>query len=257
MKLRSIFQAIMGVCLMVIATSCGDNKNESKSHYIVMTAPDNPPFEYIDTTSGPERIVGFDIEVIQRIASNLQWKVQIVPADFASLIPALQSGRADMVIATMVPTPERRKSVDFSDPYYDASPAFLIRKGATITGLKDLINRQVGVQLGSTYEQTAKKLSHDNNDFNILSLTRIGDLVQELKTGRIDALLIEKPVAKGIAENNPDLAVIDAEGIHPDAPAIAFPKGSPLVAPVNKTLQEMKKNGIIEEMAKLWFTDSQ
>lgn len=238
-------------------TGCGDNKKSPHSPYIVMTAPDNPPFEYIDTSSGTEKIVGFDIEVMHRIANNLQWNIQVVPADFASLIPALQSGRADIVIATMVPTPEREKSVDFSEPYYESSPAFLIRKGATITGIKDLTNRQVGVQLGSTYEQAAKKLSHNNNDFNILSLTRIGDLVQELKTGRIDALLIEKPVAQGIAENNPDLTVIDAEGVHPDAPAIAFPKGSPLLEPVNKTIREMKKNGVIQEMAKLWFTDSQ
>ncbi|MEB3701657.1 Amino acid ABC transporter substrate-binding protein [Candidatus Bealeia paramacronuclearis] len=254
MKFKAIFQSIVCVLLLSLG-GCGEKKKDPNAPYIVMTSPDNPPFEYVDTSSGSEKIVGFDIEMMNKIADHLGWKIEVVPADFASLIPAIQSGRADMVIASMVPTPEREKSVDFSTPYYQNSPAFLIRKGATIQGVADLTNRQVGVQLGSTHEQAAKKLSNNNEIFNVLSLTRIGDLVQELKTGRIDAVLIEKPVAEGIIANNPDLAVIDATDVQAESPAIAFPNGSPLVVPVNKAIEELKSTGVIESMAKLWFSD--
>lgn len=253
-----MFKIIRSLMLsaLVILAGCGNQEQDPDAPKIVMTSPDNPPFEYVDTSSGAEKIVGFDIEVIQAIAEHLNWQIEIVPADFPSLIPALQSGRADLVIATMVPTPEREKSVDFSIPYYNAAPAFLIRSGSSIQSVADLKNRQLGVQMGSTHEQAAKILQQNNPEMQLVSLPRIGDLVQELKTGRIDAVLLESPVVEGIIKNNPDLEKVKSNEIQAESPAIAFPKGSPYVDEVNAAIRELQKNNVIEGMAKLWFTQS-
>lgn len=250
-----IIRSLMISTLIVLA-GCGNQEKDPDAPKIVMTSPDNPPFEYIDTSSGSEKIVGFDIAVIHAIAEHLNWQIEIVPADFPSLIPALQSGRADLVIATMVPTPEREKSVDFSIPYYNAAPAFLIRAGSSIQSVSDLKNRQLGVQMGSTHEQAAKTLQQHNPEMQLVSLPRIGDLVQELKTGRIDAVLLEGPVVDSIIKNNPDLEKVESNDIQTESPAIAFPKGSPYVKEVNAAIRELQKNNVIEGMAKLWFTQT-
>ncbi|MCJ2544230.1 transporter substrate-binding domain-containing protein [Synechococcus bigranulatus str. 'Rupite'] len=82
------------------------------------TSPDYPPYEYYDTSSGQEQIVGFDIDIANYIAEEPGFNLRVVGMNFSGLIPALQANRVDFVMAGMTPTEERKQNVDFSEVYW-------------------------------------------------------------------------------------------------------------------------------------------
>jgi polar amino acid transport system substrate-binding protein len=214
------------------------------------TSADYPPYEFIETSSGSEEIVGFDIDIARYITEQLGYGLEINNVDFNGLIPALQAGRADFVMAGMTPTEERKQNVDFSLIYYEAKNTIVSKADSNLTDAATLEGKKVGVQLGSIQEGFAK----DNlTGAEIVPLNRINEIVQEIKANRIDAAIIEDTVAKGYTESNPDLefTVIPNEG--ESGSAIAFPKGSELLADFDPVLQEMIDSGKMEELVTKWF----
>ncbi len=237
---------------LLLLVGCGEKKDqEGQKPLIVIISPDNPPFEFKDTAQAGDKVIGFDVDVIQKLSEHLKRPIKIVEADFPSLIPSLQSGRADMAISELSPTQERRRSVDFSDPYYVNSTALLILEGSPVISEKDLSGQTLGAQLGSSNEALAKTWTKSIPGLTIVSLNKVGELVQELKNGRIQAALVGDTVAHKIAHSMPGLKVIalDKSG---GGMAIAFPKGSPWVAPTNEALRKMK--GDISQIAEKWIT---
>jgi arginine/lysine/histidine transporter system substrate-binding protein len=241
------------VCLSLISlVGCGEKKNtEAQKPLIVITSPDNPPFEFKDTAHGGDQVIGFDIDVVKKLGEYLGRPIKIEETDFPAVIPSLQSGRADMAIAQLAATDERRKSVDFSDPYYTNVFSLLVPENSTITSEKELNDKKVGVQLGSSYEPWVHKLAESMPGLSIVSLNKIGDLIQELKSGRLQAVVIGDTIAHKIAASTSGLKVIPLH-TQGESLSIAFPKGSPLVAPTNEALKKMK--GDIAKMQAKWMT---
>jgi len=215
------------------------------------TSADYPPYEFVDTSSGSQEIIGFDVDIAKYITEKLGYTLKIDNIDFNGLIPALQSKRADFVMAGMTPTAERKKNVDFSQIYYDAKDTIVAKKDSGFTSAASLSGKKLGVQLGSFQEEAAKKFA----GVNVQPLNRINEMVQELKAGRIDAILMEDTVAAGYLKSNTDLAatVIPNEG--DSGTAIAFPKGSPMLAEFDPILGELKSSGKLEEFITKWFGD--
>jgi arginine/lysine/histidine transporter system substrate-binding protein len=253
--IRFLLTAFLSALLTVFAvTACnpGGGGNTAGTQTLTMaTSADYPPYEFVDSTSGSQEIVGFDVDIAKYITEELGYGLTINNIDFNGLIPALQSRRADFVMAGMTPTEERKQNVDFSNIYYEAKNTIVTKKGSNLTTPASLNGKQVGVQLGSIQEGVAKKIQ----GANVKALNRISEMVQELKAGRVDALIMEDTVAKGFIESNPDLEfnTIPSEG--EAGSAIAFPKGSELVAKFNPVLEEMKTSGKMEELVKKWFGD--
>ncbi|MBP9692201.1 MAG: transporter substrate-binding domain-containing protein [Alphaproteobacteria bacterium] len=235
-----MFRTLCACLSLLTLIGCGEKKNQNEvKPLIVITSPDNPPFEFKDTAKGGDQVIGFDMDVAQKLGEHLGRPIQIVEADYSTLIPSLQSGRADMSLATICPTDERRKSVDFSDPYYTSKVAFLVRDDSTIASQKELNDKTLGTQLGSTHEALAHKWEKETPGLSVVSLNKVGDLVQELRSGRLQAILTEETAARNIAVAAPGLKVVvlNTPG---EAFSIVFPKGSPLVGPVNEALKKMK-----------------
>lgn len=217
---------------------------------IMATSADYRPYEYIDPNSGSREIIGFDVDIANYITEELGYELEIQNVNFNGLIPALQSKRADFVMAGMTPTEDRRQNVDFSDIYYDAKNTIVTTKGSGLTTIESLNGKVVGVQLGSIQQGVAQD---EIEGATVKTLPRINDLIQELKTGRVDALIIEDTVAEGYIENNPDLEFHGIETESVSGSAIAFPKGSELTEEFNTVLQEMKANGKLDELINKWF----
>lgn len=218
------------------------------------TSADYPPYEFRDTASGKDEIIGFDVDIANYIAKELGFKLEVKDSDFNGLIPALQTKRVDFVMAGMTPTEERKKNVDFSEIYYEAKNTLVAKKGTNFTKLEDLAGKKVGVQLGSTQEIAVKDASKTVKGINILSLNKIGEIIQEIKSNRIEAAVIEDTVAKGYTANNTDLLFNTIPSNPQEAgSAIAFPKGSNRVEDFNKVIKQMKENGELEKLAKKWF----
>ncbi|MCU0565932.1 MAG: transporter substrate-binding domain-containing protein [Oculatellaceae cyanobacterium Prado106] len=250
-QLKFLLTLLLSVVLtLTLTTAC----NRAGSNALVMaTSADYPPYEYIDTSSGEEKIVGFDVDIANYIVGRLDRTLQINNIDFNGLIPALQANRADFVMAGMTPTAERKQSVDFSDVYYEAKHTIVAKKGANLATPATLAGKKVGVQLGSIQEGIAKDLAKETQGITVQPLNRINEIVQELKSGRIDAAIIEDTVAAGYIASNPDLEFNVLPQIGEAGSAIAFPKGSPLPPEFNPILQEMKTNGELEKLVTKWF----
>jgi arginine/lysine/histidine transporter system substrate-binding protein len=244
--LTALFSALLTLTVM---TACNSAGGGGGNQLTMATSADYPPYEFIDTSSGKEEIIGFDVDIAKYIAEKNGKTLQINNIDFNGLIPALQAKRADFVMAGMTPTEERKKSVDFSDVYYEAKHSVVAKAGANLKTEENLKGKKVGVQLGSIQEGIAKKMT----GITMQPLNKINEIVQELKAGRIDAAIIEDTVAKGYISANPDLEFNVLPVTGEVGSAIAFPKGSPLPPQFNPVLQEMKSSGKMEELVKKWF----
>ena len=219
---------------------------------VMITSADYPPYEFRDTASGKDEIIGFDVDIAKNIAKELGFDLEIRDTDFNGIITALQSGRADFAMAGMSPSPERKKNVDFSDIYYEGRATIVVKKGSNLKEKEDLVGKKIGVQLGSTYEKTAQKIK----DAKLVSLNKSAEIIQEVKTNRIQAGIFSDTVAKGFIANNPDLEFHTLPTTEEEGSAIAFPKGSQRVADFNRVLKEMKESGEIERLEKKWFENS-
>lgn len=219
---------------------------------VMVTSADYPPYEFRDTATGKDEIIGFDIDIAKYIAKQLGFQLEIKDTDFNGIIPALQSGRADFAMAGMTPTPERKQNVDFSDIYYEAKNTIVARKGSNLKTPEDLSGQKVGVQLGSIQEKEAKKFK----GVTLAPLNKTSEIIQEIKAGRIKAAIIEDTIAKGFIANNPDLEFNTIPTTEESGSAIAFPKGSALVDDFNRVLRQMKDSGELNNLVKKWFENN-
>lgn len=222
---------------------------QTKEKLVMVTSADYPPYEYRDTATGNDKIIGFDIDIANNIAKQLNFELEIRDTDFSGIIPALQSKRADFAMSGMTPTEERKKNVDFSDIYYEARNTIVSQKGNNLKKPEDLVGKKVGVQLGSTQESTAKKFK----GVTLTSLNKTSELIQEIKANRIDAAIIEDTIAKGFIGSNPDLEFNVIPNTEIAGSAIGFPKGSNRVADFNRVIKQMKDSGELENLVKKWF----
>ncbi|MBD2506450.1 ABC transporter permease subunit [Nostoc muscorum FACHB-395] len=234
-----------------------------KDTLTMITSPDYPPYEFYDTKGGDvydglrlRQIVGFDIDIAKTLAEKLGFKLQIMESDFNGLIPALQANRADFVMAGMTPTPERQKNIDFSIIYYEAKDTIVAPKGSNLKQPQDLSGKKLGVQLGTIQEQNAQKIAKKVAGIQLKQLNKVPEVVQEIKSRRIDAAIVEDTVAKGFAQANPDLEFNTIPSEEASGSAIAFPKGSSFVEPFNKVLQEMKDDGTLNKLVAKWFSEN-
>lgn len=217
---------------------------------IVGTSADYPPYEFHKTINGVDKIVGFDIMIAEEIAKDLGVKLEIKDMKFDGLLGALKSNKIDMVIAGMNPTAERAKEVDFSKVYYTAVQAVIVRAEDKdkLKSFADLSGKKVGVQMATTQEEIAKA---QIKGAEIKSLGKITDLVLELKNKKVDALVVELPVAKSYADKNADIFVSDmkfSEETAQKGSAVAMTKGNQeFVDSVNKTLDRLIKEDKISK----------
>ncbi|MET1159720.1 MAG: basic amino acid ABC transporter substrate-binding protein [Thermoprotei archaeon] len=224
-----------------------------KEILIVGTSPDFPPFEYIDEEGN---VVGFDIDLIRLLAKKAGYKdIEIVTMDFDSLIPALTQGKIDVIAAGMTITEERKKVVDFTDPYWEADQAILVKKdgGFMPSSVDDLDGKTVGVQTGTTGADYIKNYAKEHGlNIIIKEYTSFVLAVQDLVAGRIDAVIVDSPVAKMFEQKYPvKIAVIIKTG---EVYGFAVRKGdTELLQALNKALQEVKNSPEWNELIEKYF----
>lgn len=230
-----------------------DNNDANKSDDKVLkmgTSADFPPFE----SRNPEgEFIGFDIELAEMIAEELGYKLEIEDMKFGGLVGALQANRLDMVLSGMSADEKRRENVDFSVEYNQSSEMFISKPDKKIEDVEGLKGKTVGVQLGSIQDEGAEKLK-DEYDFEIKKVDDAAILIQELMSNRIDVVYMDKEVAVGYVEAQKLFGFDDPTGSSPGM-AIAFPKGSDLVDPVNEVLKKLEENGKLQELKDKWLTE--
>lgn len=223
--------------------------------WIVGTSADYPPFEYFQDN----KIIGFDIELIQEIGKRLGKTIEIRDMSFDGLLAALQSKRIDLAISAISPTLDRAKSVDFTRPYFSTETVLVCHTLSGIHSTAELAGMSFGVQAGSIYETYANSsLIQRFNPARIRSLPRIPDLVQELKSRRLSCLILGAEEAQRLVHTQKDFMILPLEqdSAH-DIPhfAIALPKDSPHRADVDTALAEIIADGTRNLLKNKWLTE--
>ncbi len=263
MKIKKIllgFFALISV-LTLAACSSSSSSNENlqekivkKGKLVVAISPDYAPFEFKALVDGKDTIVGADVELAQAIADELGVELELSSMSFDNVLSSLQTGKADMAISGLSYTEERAKVYDFSDAYYETENAILVNASDVdkYTSVDSLSGLKVAVQKGTIEESLAKDQLSDSN---IVSLTAMGEAINELKSGQVQAVDLEKPVAEGYLSQNSDLALASfaLETGEGDAKAVAMPKNSgKLVKTVNKVIKKLAK----EDKYKQYISDA-
>lgn len=144
----------------VAGSEAAESKEETAAEggtLVMATNAEFPPYEFHDG----DKVVGIDAEIAEAIAAELGMKLEIEDIAFDSIIPEITSGKADMALAGMTVTEDRKKSVDFSDTYASASQMIIVKDDSTIAGPDDLKGVVVGVQLGTTGDIYVSDLEAD------------------------------------------------------------------------------------------------
>ncbi|WP_433850768.1 transporter substrate-binding domain-containing protein [Brucella pseudogrignonensis] len=210
---------------------------------------DLPPFGFIQN----EKLVGFDLDLWAEIAKDAGIEYKAVTMDFGGMIPALQTGNIDAALASMFITEARKKVIDFSDTYYVSSYGVLLQKdNATIKSSDDLANKSIATVTGSTPTVWIPK---NYPSAQLKLFPSLASCILEFQAGRVDAVVYDYPtlayyVKTDGAANSKLLQ--QSVGDRFDV-GIAFPKDSPLLAKVNKSLAAMRADGRYDAIHKKWL----
>ena len=255
---KKILAFLLAAAMMVPMAACGSKAKTTadiaKAGKLVMAT--NAEFEPFEFKDGDE-IVGIDIEISKKIAEKIGVELEVTDIAFDTLITALQSGKADIVAAGMTADEDRRKNVDFSESYFNASQAIIVLNDSDIASRADLNGKKVGVQLGTTGDKYCTNESGEN-DISVAEVKRYSkgmEAVSDLIAGRIDAVVIDDFPAKKLVEKNSDKVKKLDEALTSEEYAIAMPKGSSdLQKTVNDVLKEMQDSGELDEIVSQYIS---
>lgn len=257
MKLSKVFGGLVLVASACLLTACGSNDKKDtsvsdikdKGTMVVALNPEFAPFEFKTLVDGKDTIVGADVKIAEAIGEELGVKVKFSSMSFNNVLASLQSGKTDIAISGISATPERKKAYNFSEPYYESENVVLIKKTDLdkYTKTTSLDGLSVGTQKGTIQETVA---SEQLKGAKVVALTQNGEMINELKNGQIQAVVLEKPIAEGYVANNDDLTIsnITLKNDDADAYAVALPKDDDkLTKKVNKVINELKDSGKIDQ----------
>ena len=191
---------------------------------------------------------GYDVEIAKIIAEALGKELVIVKTEWDGLIPAVNSGKIDAVIAGMSPTEERKYTVDFSDPYYESDLVIVIKADgpyAEATKLEDFSGAKITAQLNTFHDTVVEQIPGVKHQ---TPMETFPAMIVALNSGKIDGYISERPGAVSAQESNPGLKFIEfAEGdgfeASPEdvAVAVAMKKGAEFLPNVNEALSKLSK----------------
>ena len=198
-----------------------------------------PPYE-MTTDSG--EIEGIDVDTAKAIAEKLGLELQIDDMDFDAALLSVQQGKADIVMAGVTVTDERKAVMDFSDSYATGIQSIIVPNDSDIASPDDLAGKKIGTQRGTTGYIYC---SDDFGEDSVVAYDNGLTAVQALNNGQVDAVVIDNAPAQEYVAANPGLKVLDTSYAEEDY-AIGVAKGSALEDAVNKALEELKADGTLQ-----------
>ena len=239
--MKKVLSLVLVLALAISLVACGGAEDDN-----VLTMATNaefPPYEYMEDG----KIVGIDAEIGAAIAEKLGKELVIENVDFDSLIPGVQTGKYDFVMAGMTVTEDRKEQVNFSQTYATGVQVIIVKEGSSITTADDLFaegaNNKIGVQLATTGDLYCTWDIEDEGLGTVERYNKGEDAVMALNSGKVDCVVIDNEPAKVFVANNPGLKILDTEYITEDY-AIAVSKDAPeLLADIDKALGELIAEG--------------
>ncbi len=224
----------------------------SKGKLVLGTSADYAPFEFHTEINGTDTIVGFDVSIAQYMAEQLGVELEIVDMSFDNLLISLNKGDFDIVLAAMSSNEERAKAVDFSSEYYFSNNVILVQKqnADKYSTKESLQGVSMAAQKGTVCENRAKELAGETS---VVSLVKVQDMVSELLAGKVETVLLDKPVASGYVIMQDSLEMVDIGLVAEEGMSVAMKKDSAgLGELVNYLLSQLT-----EEQLDSWMGEAQ
>ncbi len=219
----------------------------------VATEPTFPPFEFVNTQTN--EVTGFEADLVRAIGKDIGAKIEFQVLSFDAIIPAMLSGTVEMGAAGFSITEERKKRVLFSDPFYTSGLSLVTTKAkaGVVKSMKDLEGKTIGVQIGTTSHNAAKKVKNAK----IVTFNTAGEAILDLSIGGSDAVINDRPVTAYILTQQPKLGaqlVHQPETYSADDFAFVFPKSNAaLKDEINAALAKLKANDEYQKIYEKWF----
>jgi polar amino acid transport system substrate-binding protein len=210
--------------------------------YSVGTDAAYAPFE---SQNEKGEIVGFDIDIVRAVAAKAGIEVKFVNTPWEGIFNALKQGDRDLLASSITITDERRQSMDFSEPYFEAQQLIAVKADSKVAHFADLKSLKVGVQTGTTGDETISKLQGKNStDIKRFESTPLA--LKELEAGGIDAVVADNGVVVNYVKNNAGsrFKTVDDPAFLPEHYGIAVRKGdADLLAKINSGLTAIRADG--------------
>ncbi|MEI0478401.1 basic amino acid ABC transporter substrate-binding protein [Brachyspira pulli] len=244
---NNILKIIIALSI-VLAVFVGCQKKEEKNKIYVGTNAEFEPFEYRDG----DKIIGFDIDLINEISKIMGFQFEIVDMQFDGLLPALEAKKIDVIIAGMTATEERKQFVNFSDPYYNSKQSIVVQANNTdITSFDNFTGKKVGVVLGYTGDILVSELPNvEVQKFNTTSET-----VLALKAQKVDAVVLDYEPAKNYVAQNTELKLVETDAATEEYSIAMRKDDTEFLAKVNEALKTIKENGTYDALISKYFAN--
>lgn len=265
-KVLKVFALCTVLVGLLVAAGCGakqDQPNQATPKQETPQAANQPvlkigteaayaPFESFDNKTN--EIVGFDAEFITAVADAMGMKAQLNHTEWTGLVPSLNTGQVNVVISAMTITDERKKEVNFSDPYFQAQQIIAVKEGSPVKGLKDLIGKPVGVQGNTTGQYALEKYPGFNKD-DIKPYPTTPNALENLINGSVQAVVADGPVVLNYIKTNPDAKLTTVtDKFEKEFYGVAIKKGNDdLLKKVNQAIKKVKDSGKYQEIYNKYF----
>lgn len=228
---------LLAVTMMICLSACG---GASSQKLVMATNAAFPPYESVD---GSE-IIGIDPEIAKLIADDLGRELVIEDMAFDSIIAAVQSGKADIAMAGLTVTEDRKQNINFSDPYTEAAQVIVVKKDSTVTCPDDLEGKTIGVQIGTTGDIYAGDIA----DAVIERYSKYFEAINALNQDKIDAVIVDREPAKVFVNDSDELKMIDEEFTLEEYAIGVAKENTELLDQINASLKKLQDSGKIDEI---------
>jgi polar amino acid transport system substrate-binding protein len=262
MKRRALASVLavsaLGLALNACATDTPQVETESGVQVIKegkLTVCTHLPYEPFQYNEGGE-VVGFDVDLMDLVADDLGLEQEIVNTPFETIETgqAMATGKCDIAAAGMTITEERDQVIDFSDPYFEATQALLVKKGAGYDSLEALDGKTLGVQVGTTGEEYANENVPEGVEIKVFEDLAL--LLEAVKSGTIDAAINDNTVLLDYAEQNPDTEMTtEFETGEQYGFGVAQGEDADLLDAVNEAFQKAHDDGTYDKPFEKYFPD--
>jgi polar amino acid transport system substrate-binding protein len=250
-----------GMMILVIAavfsvmTACSNSTTQKENKTLIIGIDDKfAPMGFRDENN---KIVGFDIDYANAAAEKMGTKVKFLPIDWSSKESELSSGRIDLIWNGYTITDDRKKKVLFTKPYLENSQVVVTLSKSNLTKLADLKDKVVGLQ---TLSSAADALNANPIKSKIKTVSEFPDNVtalSDLKSGRLDAVVIDEVVIKYYMAKEKDAFKILDESLAPEEYGVGVKKGNEeLLNKLQKALDQMNDDGTAAQISKKWFGEN-
>ncbi len=228
---------LLSTAMLLGLSACGASSSQK---LVMATNAAFPPYESVE---GNE-IIGIDPEIAKLIADDIGRELVIEDMAFDSIIAAVQSGKADIAMAGLTVTEDRKQNINFSNPYTEAAQVIVVKKDSPVASPDDLEGKTVGVQIGTTGDIYAGDIA----DATIERYSKYFEAINALSQDKIDAVIVDREPAKVFVNDSDELKMIDKEFTLEEYAIGVAKENTELLDQINASLKKLQESGEIDKI---------